>query len=342
MGTRQNSTPQGARVSASAVLSVVAGIAVLAAVLWRLGIGETWAAVRNVGWMFPAIVALGGLRFLVRATAWRICLEPPHKLRVREAFAAVLAGDALGNVTPLGPLVGEPAKAAFARRHVPGQSAVTGLAVENIFYTLSTAAMIAAGTIALLFAFEVPAEIREFSRFAIAGMALLIAISLIVLWRRPALLSRWLPLPGVTGQEGTRTSRLRTLEHDIYTFASRRPGAVLPVVLLEAGFHALGVIETHLTVWSITGVAPLLLTSFIFETASRLVVVAFKFVPLQLGVAEAGLAAFAPFVGIDARVGLAFSLVRKARVVFWALAGAALLVRSGIRPALPSPPPSLP
>lgn len=315
---------------------MIGGLAVLLGVLWTLGIEATWTEVRKVGWIFPVIVALGGLRFLVRAAAWVICIEPPHRLRLRDAFAAVLAGDALGNVTPFGPLVGEPAKATFARRYVAGQPALTALAVENILYTLATAAMIAAGTIALLFIFEVSAQIREFSEIAVAGMGLLIAISLLVLWRRPAVLSRWIPLaPG--DPSGPRASRLRTLEHDIYSFASRRPGALVPAVLLEVGFHALGVLETHLTLWSL-GTAPSLMTSFIVETASRLIIVAFKVVPLQFGVAEVGMVAFAPLVGMDPKIGLAFSLIRKARVVVWALTGGALLVRSGIKTGGPQSP----
>jgi hypothetical protein len=79
------------------------------------------------------------------------------------------------------------------------------------------------------------------------------------------------------------------------------------------------------------------MTSFIFETASRLLIVAFKVVPLQLGVAEVGMVAFAPLVGMDRTIGLAFSLIRKARVVVWQLAGAGLLVRSGITPSTPPP-----
>ena len=303
--------------TAPGAVGVAAGVVVLIAVIWKVGVDQTWAAVRNVGWLFPVIVALGGLRFLVRAWAWVICLDAPHQFRLRDAFAAVLAGDALGNATPFGPVVGEPAKAAFARGHVPGKPALSALAVENIFYTLSTAVMIAAGTVALLFTFDLPQQIRDVSRLAIAALAVLIAISLGVLWTRPALLSRWLPLKG--------------LEQDVYSFASRRPGAVAPVLMLEVGFHALGVLETHLTLWSILGHAPPLMTSFILETASRLVVVAFKFVPLQFGVAELGLAWFAPFVGLKDTDGLAFSLVRKARVVIWAVTGAALLVRSGVR-----------
>lgn len=311
----------------SSALYVIGGLVVLVAVLWTLGIEATWTDVRKVGWMFPVIVALGGLRFLVRAAAWTICIEPPHRLRLRDAFAAVLAGDALGNVTPLGPLVGEPAKATFARQHVAGQPALTALAIENILYTLATAAMITAGTMALLFTFEVPARIREFSEIAVAGMALLIAVSLLVLWRRPALVSRWIP----GGAAGSRVSKLRMLEQDVYSFASRRPGALVPAILLELSFHALGVLETHLTLWALLPSPPALLTSFIFETASRLLIVAFKVVPFQVGVAEFGLAAFGVIVGMDRTVGAAFSLIRKARVVVWALTGGALLVRSGTK-----------
>ena len=68
-------------------------------------------------------------------------------LRLRDAFAAVICGDAIGNLTPLGPLVGEPAKVAFVRtrRAHPG---LTALAIENVLYTLSAAAMITAGMVA--------------------------------------------------------------------------------------------------------------------------------------------------------------------------------------------------
>ena len=82
------------------------------------------------------IVAFGGLRFLLRAAAWRLCLDPPHRLRLRDAFAAVICGDAIGNLTPLGPLVGEPAKAAFVRGRVALTPALTALAIENLLYTL--------------------------------------------------------------------------------------------------------------------------------------------------------------------------------------------------------------
>ncbi|MBA2304600.1 MAG: flippase-like domain-containing protein [Acidobacteria bacterium] len=314
--------------TSSGALSVAAGIAVFAAFVWKIGPAQIWAGILNVGWMFPVIIALGGLRFLVRAWAWSICIDPPHRLPVRHALAAVLAGDAVGNVTPLGPLVGEPAKAAFLRPHLPMQPALTALAVENIFYTLSTAAMIAAGTIALLLAFDLDAGLRGFSELAVGLIVALLAVSFGVLWRRPALISRWLPLVSRPGTRlDSKVERVRALESEVYSFAGRRRGAVMPVILLEISFHAFGVLETYLALWMILGRPPLLVESFILETAHRLITVAFKFIPFQLGVGEAGSGAVTAILGLGIDPGVILAVVRKARMGVWALVGGGLLVR---------------
>ena len=313
--------------TASGALSVMAGIAVFVMFVWTIGPDRIWQGVLNVGWMFPVIIALGGLRFFVRACAWSVCSEPPH-LPVRRAFTAVLAGDAVGNATPLGPIVGEPAKAAFVRSQIPIQSALTALAIENIFYTLSTAAMIAAGTIALLFAFELPAALREFSEVAVAAIVILFVASLWILWRRPALISRWLPMISSPGSKlHGSIGRVQALEGEIYSFASRRRGAVLPVILLETSFHALGVLETHLAMWMILSRPPQLIESFILETANRLITVAFKFIPFQLGVGEVGAGAVTSVLGLGPTSGGVLAIVRKARMGVWALIGGGLLIR---------------
>src|SRR5947208_6400659 len=134
-----------------------------------VGLAEIVADVRRIGWALVAIIAISGLRFLLRAVAWRICLEPPNHLRLTDAFAAVVCGDAIGNLTPLGPLVGEPAKAAFVRGRVALTPALTALAIENLLYTLSAAAMIAAGMVAMLVRFQLPQSVRGIGEFAIAG-----------------------------------------------------------------------------------------------------------------------------------------------------------------------------
>jgi hypothetical protein len=312
-------------------------LALLAWVVWSVGAADIVAGVRRVGWGIAAIVAIGGLRFLVRAAAWRLCLDEPRQLPLREAFAAVVCGDAIGNLTPLGPIVGEPAKAAFVRGRLPLGPAVAALALENVLYTLSAAAMIAAGMIALLIHFQLPADstgtlMRHLGEAAVAGTIALFIAALWLLWRQPAIVSRAL---GVSPRLRKHTDRIRDLENRVYSFTSRHPERLPGVIAAEIGFHALGVAEVYLTLWLLTGAPPSLLTSFMFETANRLITVVFKFVPLRLGVDEAGTAGFARIIGLDARTGLSLAIVRRVRVLFWAAAGGILLVRAGVSRTAP-------
>src|SRR3954470_4428381 len=174
------------RRSLSSVITGLAGLALLAWMVSTVGLSEIAADVRQVGWTLIAIVAIGGLRFLLRAVAWRMCLDPPHTLSLGGAFAAVVCGDTIGNLTPLGPLVGEPAKAAFVRGRVALAPAVTALAIENVLYTFSAAAMIASGMVALLIRFQPPSAIRGVGELAVVATLVLFAAALWLLWRQPA------------------------------------------------------------------------------------------------------------------------------------------------------------
>ena len=323
------------RRSYSGVITGLVGLGVLAWMVSRVGAAEIIADVRQVGWTLIAIIAIGGLRFLLRAAAWRMCLDPPHTMSLGDAFAAVICGDTIGNLTPFGPLVGEPAKAAFVRGRVALGPALTALAIENVLYTLSAAAMIAAGTVALLVRFQVPSEIRGAGEVAVGGTLLLFAIALWMLWRRPALISRAL---GFAPPLRRHAGRIVELESQIYTFASRHRRALPGLALAETGFHALGVTESYLTLWVLNGVPPPLMSAFIFETANRLVTVVFRFVPMRLGVDEAATAYVAQLLGLSTRIGLAMAIVRKLRMLFWAIAGGLLLVREGFAPKNPQLP----
>jgi hypothetical protein len=313
--------------TAAGLLTAAAGTALFIWLVWTVGPQEIWSGFQRIGWGLVVIVMLGGCRFAVRAAAWALCVEPPHTLPFATAFNAAVAGDALGNVTPFGPLVGEPAKVAFVGGRVGLAPALTALAIENVIYTMSVAAMIAAGAGALLYSAALPVQLREFSEVAIACIVALFIAAAWILWKRPALVSMWLP---VDWMAASRLGKLRAVEQEVLTFASRRRRAMLPLCGLELAFHALGVIEKHLTLWLILGAAPALLTSFIVETADRLITVAFKFVPFQVGVGEAGTGLITQLLGLGAASGVTVSLVRKARMGIWSLVGTALLVRRGL------------
>jgi len=320
--------------TALGVLATVVGLALFVWWIRRIGLDEIRSGFAQIGWGIVAIVLLGGVRFALRASAWMLCVEPPHTLPFREAFGAVIAGDALGNLLPLGPIVSEPTKAAFVRRRLALGPAGTALAIENVLYTLSVAAMIAAGMAALLFVSGIPARLREVSEVAIAAVIALFLVTLAVLWTRPAVVSQLVGrlLPGVRGERHVTT--IRELESRVYSFASRRGRVMVPLIGAELLFHALGVLEAYLTLWLLgDGSPPLLINAFIVETVNRLIIVAFKFVPLGAGVNEVGTAFLTGVLGLGTVVGTTIGLVRKVRILCWIAVGTVLLVRRGLTAA---------
>jgi hypothetical protein len=128
-----------------------------------------------------------------------------------------------------------------------------------------------------------------------------------------------------------RLDKVRRLEQDIYTFGSRRRETVASLVATELLFHALGVLEVHLTLWLVLESQPPLVTSFILETANRLVQALFKFVPMQQpGLNEVSTVLVAQLLGLSTQTAGTLAIVRRARMLFWQLAGTALLVRHGV------------
>ncbi len=318
----------GRGLNLTGLVAAVLGLALFAWFVQRIGPAEIWEGLGDVGGGLVLIVAVAGLRFALRAVAWTTCLERPHVMSFSEAFAAVLAGDSLGNLTPLGLFASEPAKAAFVRRRVPLGAAITALAIENILYTLSAVAMIAASTAVLLIEFHLPPAVRTAGWIAIAFIVAIFGVTAWLIWQRPALVS-WMASFVVpkTSRLYDRIVHVRDLEERIYAFARQRPESLVPAVAAEIGFHALGVVEVYVTWWLLQGDPPSVMTAFVLEGALRLIVVVFKFVPLQLGVAEWSTGSFTQLLGYGAAAGGTLSIVRKVRTVFWVLVGTILLVR---------------
>lgn len=328
-----------ARLSPSGLVAAILGLVLFAYTVHQTGLRPIAEGLRRVGAGFLLILLLSGLRFWVRARAWTLTTDRPADLRVRETFAAFVAGDALGNLTPLGLFVSEPVKAAFVRSRVTLLSALSGIAIENLFYTLTVALVITAGTVALLSLFPVPRGLQAAALAALLGVLAIGVTGAVVLVRQIKIVSgtlAWLERRNrAPARLSSRLARLRELEDQIYGFAGRHADRLLPILALETSFHALGVAEVWVTLSLLAGSdAPTLLTTFVLESVNRTIMVAFKFVPLRLGVDEAGTEVLTRTLGLTTGIGVTMAIVRKVRMLVWAGVGVGVLVRRGLaRPA---------
>lgn len=310
------------------------GLALFAYFVKKAGISDVLSGIRRLGAGFILILAISSIRHTVRSLAWTRCIEPPYRLRFRDAFAARLMGDALGNIIPLASIaVSEPSKAVFVRDRVPLMIGLSALAVENIFYSLSVALFIFSGTATLLLTFSLPQALRFASIGALIATLIVAPLVYFLIRRQWKFLSGALRFAGNRGLArnwmAKMTPRAQTLESRVYGFYERNQTSFISIFALEIMFHLAGVAEVYTTLSYISPIPPTLLTAFILESVNRIINVAFKFVPLRTGVDEAGTGMLSKVLGFTTAIGVTLAIVRKARDIFWAAIGIALLVKKG-------------
>jgi hypothetical protein len=290
----------------------------------RAGSAEILDGVRRVGWGLLIILALAAVRFLVRAECWRLCV-PQSTLTRAQAFAAFLAGDAIGNITPLGLLASEPTKVFLTRHHLATRESVSSLAIENLVYAASVVTMIGIGIAVLLATVALPPAWFE------AAMAVLVALAIGAAIGLRLLRGTW------DEDNGTRPpwrERLAGVRVAVLGFSADYRHRLARVFALELLFHVLAVLEIFITLqWLLGDRSATFAEAIVFESLNRLVTVAFKFVPFRIGVDEAFSGAMAAVLAIDPAAGVALAVIRKIRNLFWSGVGLAIVAAHPARSA---------
>jgi hypothetical protein len=257
-------------------------------------------------------------------------VEESESLSLGHALSAFITGDAIGNLTLFGPVASEGTKAMVVRQYLTTISALSSIALENIFYALSVAVMVLIGTLVFAVSYH-STPVLQISAFVSAAAALTLGVvTLLLLYRRPRVLTtiaEW--MVGRTSRFGlhSRVNSIRELEDRIHRFSQRYPTRVPQVLVYEFLFHASGVAEIYILLIILAGGAPgaLFLKSVVLETVNRMITIVFKFVPMRIGVDQAGTGLATQVLALTYTVGLTLGIVRMARNLFWAAIGVGML-----------------
>ncbi|MBA3334898.1 MAG: flippase-like domain-containing protein [Acidobacteria bacterium] len=317
-----------------AVLTLL-GLGLFAYFVYSVGIGEILKGIVNIGFGgFVFIIFIYFLRIVMRASAWRLCVAAPHKLRLSDTLPAVIIGEALSSLIPLGILISGTSKVVAVRNRVPLVVGLSSVATENLFYSFVTGLFIIFGAIAFLFNSELEESWVVMIYGLISLIFALIVFALLAIIRQWHLLSNfcsWLYNKHF-GRGILENGRGQALlfENLIFGFYRQYPRRFAPIFLFQILFHALGVLEVWFILSRISTALPSLNGSFLLESISRLITIVFKLVPFLIGVDEAGAQIITETLALGAGVGVTIGIIRKSRILFWTAIGLILIFTRGV------------
>jgi hypothetical protein len=311
---------------AARAIVLFAAFLVLGAIVYAMGPGRIVAIIHASGWTFSWMVLLYGTHIALRgAILWRSL--PPRSVSLRDVLRIRFAAEAVEMLTFTGPFLAEPAKGwMFVRRGVTLADAAGAIAFEYLTYTLVAAdiALAALGVLLYRHAFS-PAARGPVIVLAVCltlfTVGVLFAASTGIGLLEPAVRCMT-PLLG-TRRATSAAARVRAMEAPLLKLLhgkSSRFGEAIAAQLLA---HSLLVLEIWLFFSSLRlGAGPAV--PWIVEGGVKFINAVFFFIPGQIGAAEGVNALIVRSVGFAGAIGVALSLMRRARAAVVAGIGAVL------------------
>jgi putative membrane protein len=294
------------------ITALLAGIVAAVYLVWSIGFDAVFGAVARAGFGGLAVLCLYALLvFVSLAFSWHFLLPPAHRRPVRELYIARLVRDSIAEISPFSPVGGMVAAARLMI--LKGMSA--SYAAASVAADATTEAMAQV----VFLAFGLGWGFTQFQHLqgsgplteamiavlllAIPGIALLIFLQKKGAGFAEKIAARFFPQV----REGVS---FRAAIEDLYDSPSR--------LAASAALHLLAWIGAGGGTWiafRLVGGQISLPNAIALEALLCTIRSIAAFVPAAIGVQEAGYAMLAPLFGLPAEMGLAVSLLKRAREI---------------------------
>lgn len=96
------------------------GVGLFVYFVYTVGVTELLVSIDRFGFAgFAVILGIYFMRICARASAWRLSVYEPYALSLKDTVPAVIIGEAMSSMIPLGILVSGTSKAVAVRSRVP-------------------------------------------------------------------------------------------------------------------------------------------------------------------------------------------------------------------------------
>lgn len=310
-------------------LLLVLGVAVMVALVYRIGSEPVVEALRRLAWWEFLLLCLPyALMMFVDTLGWRYAF-------VRDAvpftrlYAARVVGEAINIATALGQVGGEAVKVWLVRRDVSYEESVPSVVIAKTTIVMAQTLCLAIGIVVAWVAVDVSAWLLQAMLWLL--LVEILAVGGFLGVQVSGLVARGGRLLRVLGAAEAHAATLDRALRQYYRHEWGR-------FALSVGFHLMGWLlaaaEALVMLWAL-GIDVALVTAVVIEALGSGVRFATFLVPASLGAFEGANAAAFEALGLGAGAGLAFSFVRRARQAVWVLVGIAWFValRWALRPA---------
>ena len=316
------------------LLLFLAGSAVFAYLVGRIGVEQLLSDTVRTGWLFVPIVLLYGVVCLCNAWAWWLSMadEPSHPPFWR-TFAITVASFSLNFMTPMVNVGGEPFKIAAVAPWLGLRRAAGSVVIYQMLHTLGM--LLSFVTAVVLGALLLPPHPAILATLAVAFVVLTGLTLLLLTGHRRGGLERLLDLlhripfvERVARRLEPKRATIAQMDEQITEFYHRRPRRFVQALALEYLSRSIFMIEYMLIALGV-GLHMTFAQAYVIGGLTSLMQNVTFFVPFEVGTKEGSLYLMFQLLGIDPAVGVYTAIVSRVRDLAWIGLGLALVWFSG-------------
>ena len=308
----------------------VVGVLLVAVLLYNTDLDSLLKQIRNLGWSFALVIFVTFLAYLAASYAW--ALSFPQKMRLRALptlFGVRLVGESLAQVNPTNIVAGETLKMILLRQIYGISLRDSGLSVmvSRTMMVLASCFVLFVGAVAIFQIFDLP-SLHKVSLVVCVVVGLLFLYTFWMLRRGHGVFSLFAKgLRRLFGRFEFIKKAIHSLlevDADMVQFYRKKRSSFYTVFVLSVLMRLIGSLEYYV-ILNALGINVTLFTCILFDIVSTIIRTSGFFIPGQVGLEEAGNKLMFSLVNVPGgETWLTVSIVRRARQVFWILAGFAL------------------
>ena len=296
-------------------------IALFAWVLAHMGLSTAMQQLKAIRIALPIVLALSLLRLLLQSIAWSVSLKGEQvSVNIPKLAGTRLAGQSMGYLTVLGPVISEPLKIKLLG--TPTEPTVTATFLDDGVYWVTSALL------ALLGIASLPFIAVNGAAYHALPAVLVLALMVFVITRRTPLLSSVVRVIGK--KTPSWLARAETFESSIRRYRLNQPALVRRMFWIDVACQVLVASEVVVVLWALH-LSIHFFTILVIEGVTRGLKMLSGWIPARLGSDEGGAISAFALIGFSPMLGLALALTRRVRDLLWAFIGIVLLAWSSRR-----------